>query len=64
MQERDVKGRNFVFVGGSHGMGRAADVDAEVEVWDGQPHAFQGFPFPESELGFEHLGDFIRRCCP
>jgi NAD(P)-dependent dehydrogenase (short-subunit alcohol dehydrogenase family) len=26
MQERDVKGRNFVFVGGSHGMGRAAAV--------------------------------------
>jgi epsilon-lactone hydrolase len=43
---------------------RAAGVDAEVEVWDGQPHAFQGFPFPESDLGFEHLGDFIRRCCP
>jgi acetyl esterase/lipase len=43
---------------------RAAGVDAEVEIWDGQPHAFQGFPFPESELGFEHLGDFIRRCCP
>jgi NAD(P)-dependent dehydrogenase (short-subunit alcohol dehydrogenase family) len=26
MQERNIKGRNFVFVGGSHGMGRAAAV--------------------------------------
>lgn len=43
---------------------RAAGVDAEVEVWDGQPHVFQGMPFPESELAFEHLSDFIRRRCP
>lgn len=27
MQERDIKAKNFVFVGGSHGMGRAAAVE-------------------------------------
>ena len=27
MQERNVKGRNFVFIGGSHGMGRAAAME-------------------------------------
>ena len=43
---------------------RASGVDAEVEVWEGQPHVFQGMPFPESEMAFEHLSDFIRRRCP
>jgi acetyl esterase/lipase len=43
---------------------RAAGVDAEVEVWEGQPHVFQSMPFPESKLAFEHLSDFIRHRCP
>jgi acetyl esterase/lipase len=43
---------------------RAAGVDAEVEVWEGQPHVWHAMPFPESEQAFGHLGDFIRRCCP
>jgi monoterpene epsilon-lactone hydrolase len=43
---------------------RAAGVDAEVEVWEGQPHVWHTMPFPESAQAFEHLGDFIRRCCP
>ena len=43
---------------------RAAGVDAEAEVWEGQPHVWHTMPFPESEQAFEHLGDFVRRCCP
>jgi acetyl esterase/lipase len=43
---------------------RLAGVDAEVEVWEGQPHVWHAMPFPESEQAFEHLGDFVRRCCP
>jgi acetyl esterase/lipase len=43
---------------------RAAGVDAEVEVWEGQSHVWHTMPLPESEQAFEHLGDFIRRCCP
>jgi monoterpene epsilon-lactone hydrolase len=43
---------------------RAAGVDAEVEVWEGQSHVWHVMPFPESEQAFGHLGDFIRRCCP
>lgn len=43
---------------------RAAGVDAEVEVWEGQPHVWHTMPFPEAEQAFEHLGDFVRRCCP
>jgi monoterpene epsilon-lactone hydrolase len=43
---------------------RAAGVDAEVEVWEGQPHVWHAMPFPESDLAFEHLADFLRRCCP
>ena len=43
---------------------RAAGVDAEVEVWEGQPHVWHAMPFPEADQAFEHLGDFIRRCCP
>lgn len=43
---------------------RAAGVDAEVEVWEGQPHVWHAMPFPEAERAFEHLGDFVRRCCP
>ncbi len=43
---------------------RAAGVDAEAEVWEGQPHVWHTMPFPEAEQAFEHLGDFARRCCP
>ena len=43
---------------------RAAGVDAEVEVWEGQSHVWHTMPLPESEQAYEHLGDFIRRCCP
>jgi acetyl esterase/lipase len=43
---------------------RAAGVDAEAEVWEGQPHVWHTMPFPEAEQAFEHLGDFVRRCCP
>jgi monoterpene epsilon-lactone hydrolase len=43
---------------------RAAGVDAEVEVWQGQPHVWHTMPFPEAQQAFEHLGDFVRRCCP
>ena len=43
---------------------RAAGVDAEVEVWEGQSHVWHTMPFPEAQQAFEHLGDFVRRCCP
>ncbi len=43
---------------------RAAGVDAEVEVWEGQPHVFHVMPFPEARQAFDHLGDFVRRRCP
>jgi monoterpene epsilon-lactone hydrolase len=43
---------------------RAAGVDAEAEVWEGQPHVWHTMPLPEAEQAFEHLGDFVRRCCP
>jgi len=43
---------------------RAAGVDAEVEVWKGQPHVWHTMPFPEARQAFGHLGDFVRRCCP
>jgi monoterpene epsilon-lactone hydrolase len=43
---------------------RAAGVDAEVEIWEGQPHVWHAMPVPESALAFEHIGDFVRRCCP
>ncbi len=43
---------------------RAAGVDAEVEVWEGQPHVWHVMPFPEANQAFDHLGDFVRRCCP
>lgn len=42
----------------------AAGVNAEVEVWEGQPHVWHGLPFPESEQAFGHLSDFIRHHCP
>jgi epsilon-lactone hydrolase len=41
-----------------------AGVDAEVEVWEGQPHVWHGVPLPETKQAFAHLGDFVRRCCP
>jgi acetyl esterase/lipase len=43
---------------------RSAGVDAEVEVWEGQPHVWHAMPFPEARQAFDHLGDFVRRCCP
>jgi acetyl esterase/lipase len=43
---------------------RAAGVNAEVEVWEGQPHVWHTMPFPESERAIEHLSDFVRYCCP
>ncbi len=43
---------------------RAAGVNAEVEVWEGQPHVWHVMPFPESRRAVEHLGDFIRYSCP
>ncbi len=43
---------------------RSAGVDAEVEVWEGQSHVWHTMPLPEADQAFEHLGDFIRRCCP
>jgi acetyl esterase/lipase len=43
---------------------RAAGVDAEVEVWEGQPHVWHTMPFPEAQQAFGHVGDFVRRCCP
>jgi acetyl esterase/lipase len=43
---------------------RAAGVDAEAEVWEGQAHVWHAMPLPESRQAFDHLGDFIRRCCP
>lgn len=43
---------------------RAAGVNAEVEVWEGQPHVWHAMPFPESGQAIEHLSDFIRYSCP
>ena len=44
---------------------RAAGVDAEVEIWNGMQHGWQGLPFvPESQLAIERASDFIRECCP
>jgi monoterpene epsilon-lactone hydrolase len=44
---------------------RAAGVAAEVEVWDGMPHGWQGLPFiPESQRAVDRIGDFVRECCP
>jgi epsilon-lactone hydrolase len=44
---------------------RAAGVSAEVEVWDGMPHGWQGMPFlPESQLAIERIADFIRMQVP
>lgn len=43
---------------------REAGVDAEVEIWADQSHVWHTMPFPEADQAFEHLGDFIRRCCP
>ena len=44
---------------------RAAGVAAEVEIWDGMPHGWQGMPFiPESQRAVDRIGDFVRECCP
>ena len=43
---------------------RAAGVNAEVEVWEGQPHVWQLMAFPESAQAVDHLSDFIRYSCP
>ncbi len=43
----------------------AAGVSAEVEVWQGMQHGWQGVPFmPESKRAIESVADFVRRCCP
>lgn len=43
---------------------RAAGVDAELEIWEGQPHVWHALPFPESSQAVAHLSDFVRLCCP
>lgn len=44
---------------------RAAGVAAEVEVWSGMPHGWQGLPFiPESQRAVDRIGDFVRECSP
>jgi len=43
---------------------RAAGVNAEVEVWEGQPDVWHIMRFPESGRAVEHLSDFIRYSCP
>ncbi len=43
---------------------RAAGVNAEVEVWEGQPHVWHIMRFPESGRAVEHLSDFVRYSCP
>jgi acetyl esterase/lipase len=43
---------------------RTCGVDAEVEVWDDVPHVWHNSSIPEATEAIEHLGDFVRRCCP
>jgi len=44
---------------------RAAGVRAEIEVWPGMPHGWQGLAFlPESGQAIDRLADFVRECCP
>ncbi len=43
---------------------REAGVEAEVEVWDQQPHVWHSMPLPEAEQAYLHIADFIRYRCP
>jgi monoterpene epsilon-lactone hydrolase len=44
---------------------RTAGTGAEVEIWKGMPHGWQGLPFiPESARAIERIGDFVRERCP
>jgi len=44
---------------------RATGGRAEVEVWDGMPHGWQGLPFiPDSQRAIERIADFIRIHAP
>jgi epsilon-lactone hydrolase len=44
---------------------RATGGSAEVEVWEGMPHGWQGLPFiPDSALAVERIADFIRMHAP
>jgi acetyl esterase/lipase len=43
---------------------REAGVNAEAEVWEGQPHVWHIMPYPEAGRAIEHLSDFIRYRCP
>lgn len=44
---------------------RATGGSAEVEVWDGMPHGWQGLPFiPDAQLAVERIADFIRMQVP
>jgi monoterpene epsilon-lactone hydrolase len=43
----------------------AAGGSAEVEIWEGMPHGWQGFAFiPESQQAIERIADFIRMQVP
>ncbi len=44
---------------------KAAGVSAEVEIWQGMQHGWQGLPFvPEAKRALERVADFVRGCCP
>jgi monoterpene epsilon-lactone hydrolase len=44
---------------------RATGASAEVEVWDGMPHGWQGLPFlPDAQLAVERIADFFRMQVP
>jgi acetyl esterase/lipase len=44
---------------------RATGGSAEVEIWDGMPHGWQGLPFiPDAGRSIEHIADFIRTHVP
>ena len=44
---------------------RATGGSAEVEVWKGMPHGWQGLPFiPDAGLAIERIADFIRTHAP
>jgi acetyl esterase/lipase len=44
---------------------RATGGSAEVEIWEGMPHGWQGLPFiPDAQRALERLADFIRMHAP
>ena len=44
---------------------RSAGSSAELEVWEGMPHGWQGLPFiPDSQLAVERMADFVRARAP